>query len=258
MTKLAIKGVAAAAGLALATMASPASAAFLVHLNSAMMDQTYSANIHYMGPGGPVDYDGVSSNGITFNVTKVAAPNTTEDLFAFCIDIFHHITLGAQDDIYSSTYGDDPQPALYDGNSTLSTTQIEEISTLVDIGFLLHRDYAGADTSLRTAAIQAAIWEIEHPGSIMLNNGGVSAGGSGTYASYFADYVGLHGAGDRIFTLTDATFGGNGQFHADDEANHQGFAVGWPVPEPATWGLMLLGFAGMGMAIRRQRRPAAA
>jgi len=28
-----------------------------------------------------------------------------------------------------------------------------------------------------------------------------------------------------------------------------------PVPEPATWGLMLLGFLGIGMAVRRTRRP---
>jgi len=27
------------------------------------------------------------------------------------------------------------------------------------------------------------------------------------------------------------------------------------VPEPATWGLMLLGFGGMGMVLRRRRRP---
>ena len=33
------------------------------------------------------------------------------------------------------------------------------------------------------------------------------------------------------------------------------FAV---VPEPATWALMLLGFGGMGMAMRRRRRPALA
>ena len=28
-----------------------------------------------------------------------------------------------------------------------------------------------------------------------------------------------------------------------------------PVPEPATWGLMLVGFAGIGMTLRRRRRP---
>jgi hypothetical protein len=32
-------------------------------------------------------------------------------------------------------------------------------------------------------------------------------------------------------------------------------AVPAAVPEPATWGMMLFGFAGIGMAIRRRRRP---
>jgi hypothetical protein len=31
-----------------------------------------------------------------------------------------------------------------------------------------------------------------------------------------------------------------------------------PVPEPATWALMLLGFGGIGMALRRRRKPALA
>jgi hypothetical protein len=31
-----------------------------------------------------------------------------------------------------------------------------------------------------------------------------------------------------------------------------------PVPEPATWGMMLVGFAGIGMAIRRRGKPALA
>lgn len=34
--------------------------------------------------------------------------------------------------------------------------------------------------------------------------------------------------------------------------------LGISVPEPGTWGLMLLGFAGIGMALRRRRRPALA
>jgi PEP-CTERM motif len=36
------------------------------------------------------------------------------------------------------------------------------------------------------------------------------------------------------------------------------FSAQSAVPEPATWGLMLLGFAGIGMAMRRRRRPALA
>jgi hypothetical protein len=38
-------------------------------------------------------------------------------------------------------------------------------------------------------------------------------------------------------------------------SNAQIFATGTPgVPEPATWGMMLLGFAGIGMTLRRSRR----
>jgi hypothetical protein len=39
-------------------------------------------------------------------------------------------------------------------------------------------------------------------------------------------------------------------------SNAQIFATGVPsaVPEPGTWALMLLGFGGMGLALRRRRR----
>jgi len=37
-----------------------------------------------------------------------------------------------------------------------------------------------------------------------------------------------------------------------------GNATFYPVPEPATWALMLLGFGGIGLAMRRRRRPALA
>ena len=41
-------------------------------------------------------------------------------------------------------------------------------------------------------------------------------------------------------------------------SNFNGTANLTAVPEPATWGMMLLGFAGIGMAMRRRRRPALA
>src|SRR5947209_8412733 len=39
-----------------------------------------------------------------------------------------------------------------------------------------------------------------------------------------------------------------------DGSRISGFIQTLPVPEPATWTLMLLGFGGMGMALRRSRR----
>jgi len=41
-------------------------------------------------------------------------------------------------------------------------------------------------------------------------------------------------------------------------SNFNGTANLRAVPEPATWGMMLLGFAGIGMALRRRRQPALA
>ena len=52
-----------------------------------------------------------------------------------------------------------------------------------------------------------------------------------------------------ITTPTDTLTLANGQ----GSSNAQVFATA-PVPEPATWGLMLLGFAGIGTALRRSRR----
>jgi hypothetical protein len=52
----------------------------------------------------------------------------------------------------------------------------------------------------------------------------------------------------HIVTLTD----GQGV------SNAQIFATGGAVPEPATWAMMLLGFGGIGTAMRRGRKPALA
>jgi len=253
MTKFALKGLAVAAGLSMAALATPASAAYLLHLNGSSMDTTYHAVINYDDNARNLHiHEEAYSNGVTFNVTNITGPaaGQTEDLFAFCIDIFHNMSLGGLNDYYTSTYGDEPNPPLNDGSGQILTAPVlDTITTLTDIGFLLHRDSPSAETSLRTAAIQAAIWELEHPGSVTLVNAGASVNGF-TFGGLFNDYRTLNGPGSRIFTLTDATYTG------DEETSHQGFVVGWPpeaVPEPATWALMRTGFFGMGAMLRRRR-----
>src|SRR5690242_11896770 len=67
-----------------------------------------------------------------------------------------------------------------------------------------------------------------------------------------------------VFTLNPTnltsgphTFTVNGEIVSGPTASYSGtfnFNV-LPVPEPATWGLMLLGFLGIGMVVRRTRRP---
>ena len=58
--------------------------------------------------------------------------------------------------------------------------------------------------------------------------------------------------GDHILYVNGSLVNGPGN------ASYSGTLNIAPVPEPATWALMLLGFGGIGMAMRRRRRPALA
>ncbi len=110
---------------------------------------------------------------------------------------------------------------------------------------------------MRTAAIQAAIWKVANPDrTINVLSANLTAGQFNTYQTYYNDYVSgnynsLADLNDRVYTITDT---------ATNPA-HQTFAIGWPiqggVPEPATWAMMIVGFTGMGAALRRRRHQVA-
>ena len=75
------------------------------------------------------------------------------------------------------------------------------------------------------------------------NNGGVQFNFSNPTQLF--TYVG------GAFTLSVNNFSVSG---GAEGSRISGFIQTLPVPEPATWTLMLLGFGGMGMALRRSRR----
>lgn len=77
----------------------------------------------------------------------------------------------------------------------------------------------------------------------------------GTSGSFSAS-----GSGNSLTLLVPFTGSGNYRVSFGGSAPENGAAVTGnltfqltPVPEPGTWGLMLLGFAGIGMAVRRSR-----
>lgn len=241
----AVRGAAVAVGLALTAFATPASALTEIKLTRAEMDTTYRAYV--LGRE-------TISNGITFDVTETVS-GASYELFAFCVDIYHSISLGPLNLTYLSNKGDPGEPLTTNfavpTPTLLSDAQKARVSSLVDIGFLLNRDAPGAATSLQTAAIQAAIWETLNPGAVSLKLTGLSAAQSSAYAGAYTYYrTADFGPVDRIFTLVPKAPG-----------NTQRFAVGWPieggVPEPGTWAIMLIGFFSVGGVVRRRRAIAA-
>jgi hypothetical protein len=253
-----------AAGAAALAMAAAAPASASITLYGASMDGTYWT--HLVGiPTQPDVY--AYSNGVTFN-TSVG------DLFGFCVDVYHDITVPGPHGfnpgyVYQSNQalGTNPLPQDFGGN-VVHPDQLAKIINLVDSGAYLHEHEVGndPDTEMRLAAIQSAIWAIEVPTITVTPYGGnigSSGGWSGyqlsnetahtyasqfdAYSSYYNDY--LNG---QYVSHADA----NDSFYVISDGVHQSFAIGWPianVPEPATWGLMIMGFGGIGAAMRRRR-----
>lgn len=87
-----------------------------------------------------------------------------------------------------------------------------------------------------------------------------SNGWGGGYSGTLTFTVGSSSA-LTLASLRSTAFGGNSVYFATDLVNAAGLTgnVGaipqtGAVPEPATWGMMLIGFAGIGISLRRRRR----
>jgi hypothetical protein len=253
-------GAAIAAALALG-MATPAAATQNIYLEQATMVTKFWANISGFG--------NAYSNGVTFRVNDqgYGAQYDAGDyyIYGFCIDVYHDMYINTTlNYTYTSTYGDPGQPLYTNYGPTspanqLSAGQIDAITNLVDTGWLLHAAKPNdADTTMRTAAIQAAIWAVANPNktiTVLSNN--LTGAEFTQYQQYFNDYrqgnyTSLADANDRVYTITDQA----------RNPQHQTFAIGWPiegtsVPEPGVWMLMLAGFGGAGAMLRRRRALAA-
>jgi hypothetical protein len=243
-TKMA--ALAAVAGLGALAMASGASAASTFTLVSSSMDQSYTLLLTAPANGsfGAINeyvYDGP----VTFTVSGYPGTTGNTTLFGFCFDLYHDMNLGPLGWTYT-TNQPDGGGIVTNAPQTLTDGQKQEITNLVDTGWLMQMQGTAPDLAAQEAAIQAAIWNIEVPGSVSNFN-------SSLVASYFADYsvpghyTNLATPQDKVFTISNGS--------------NQSFLIGWPieggVPEPATWALMIGGFGLAGAALRRQRKAAA-
>ena len=149
---------------------------------------------------------------------------------AFCVDIYHDITIGALDLPY------DQSTLITDSHGVLSGINGAPVSlsTAEEIGGLA--DYGLRSTDLITQeAVQALIWE--DLGATLTNFGANGAAIQQEITNLETLDPKSNGRPDTIYAVNGLT---------------QGFTTG--VPEPATWAMMLAGFAVLGAALRQQRR----
>jgi hypothetical protein len=136
---------------------------------------------------------------------------------------------------------DGDQFAALQGTSTLSQT-FTMVGTTLDISWLAGgRPFFGSYNGDQTYEVQL--------GSDLL----------GTFSTVSGEAFGSHGlvvhglTSGQAYTLTFA-----GQVAADETSFIDKVSASGAVPEPAAWALMILGFGGVGAALRSQRRAFAA
>lgn len=124
-----------------------------------------------------------------------------------------------------------------------------------DMGRLVTKYRAGVDTALESAAFQIALWEItyENTGIYSLTAGSFKETAANDGVRTLAQsYLSNLGSVSNVHVAKLASVG----YHDASGRwvpGQQDFLVTTPVPEPATYALMIAGLAGIGMFARRRR-----
>ncbi len=244
----ALKFAAPAMAFALGIAAASASQADAIFLQSASMNQTYTAHIYsqpYPNPGYTDQY--VYLAPMVFTAYDGVGPTgDSTSLLAFCVDIFHNIGLGTVNLQY-----DDTQPFASNSGSPatlLTSAQKVQVGRLANYGQLVYTG-SDADKVQRLAALQGAIWKVINPTytvrsfNATVDNYIGAYSNALTYTSAIAD----HGPVSSKLTFITET----GKYGT--KSAHQSFVFG-AAPEPGTWALMLVGFGAAGGMLRRSRQ----
>jgi hypothetical protein len=159
------------------------------------------------------------------------------NLPVFCIDLLHDINLGSYNPALPYTTGtivaDSTTSPAGTGGNPLAPPVPGELQTLANLGYqyFVH----GTGTADIYAGLQGAIWTIEYN----LNGNSLTVDGGATVNALIAGDIAYATAHPASFST--ALFPGAG---GQAFGYGQGFTPG--VPEPASWAMMLAGFAGLG------------
>ncbi len=211
-----------------------------------------SRTAHINGPSGFHEYVYIAP--IQFTAFEgVSATGDAMSLLAFCVDIYHDISLGTlnlkYDDSFDLTTNSKylTTPA-FTGATALSGGQVTQVARLVNYGTLLFNQAPNtADKVDRLAAVQGAIWQVINPGYTVTSTSAVNnyiSAYSG--ANYLSNLTGYGPVSSNITFITET-----GKYGT--RLAHQSFAFAAAVPEPSAWALMISGFGLTGAMLRRRR-----
>jgi hypothetical protein len=166
-----------------------------------------------------------------FQTISVQEGASTSSFLAFCLDPFQ----------YSSTTASAYTKTTLD--SFFSAATIEKISDL----FNYNNTYATAlSNNTAAGALQLALWETANDDGV-LTSGGVRTNNN-TNAT-------LVGATQSLLTNSSSYNGpSNYTFTFYKSSSNQDFIVATPVPEPGTYGMMLIGVGLIGTIASRRRK----
>ena len=194
---------------------------------------------------------------VTFTAYNTNDPSKTPyNFLAFCVDLYHDMYLGDlnpggnpvgytyhEEDLRTDSKTSD---SSHQAGTNLTNMQLKQISALLNFAASeqalspLQRQHEITD---ELATVQAAIWKVENPTwTIAPSNAWVAANVDSYIAQ--AGHTPLMPVG-----VMKAIYANN--------YSTQAFAFGGGVPEPATWGLMIVGFGAIGAVLRRRRAAAA-
>lgn len=262
-----VGGIAAAA---LCAMATPAAAATNIFLDKAEMFNPATAYITGFAGSNYAKtkvYDAPVL--FTANYGTVSSTNTFNFL-GFCVDIFDAIDVGINTPknvnlaYHTGPLVDNGAHATKYASALVVLTQLQKdnISKLVNYGTQLWNLDAKTDpthnlsnVSLGThgsiidelAGIQGAIWKIENPNFTI--TGAPPVNGNGVQATVTSD-INYYASTAFLATLQV------GKIEVIFDSSlpaHQAFAFAATVPEPATWGMLIVGFGLLGATMRRRR-----
>lgn len=239
--------LAAAAGLM--TVASPLAAQAVNVTNVAFTPGSVNGTIHsslYNGDAGIGRFEfkgNYVSGGAAF------------DIFTYCVDLAKSVSLGA---VSYTSYSIQPLSAL----STITTAKGNALNALLTNAAPLLAAATGQTAVNISAATQMAVWEImfeTQPAWSVTNAASafhMTTPGSSSSSNLTALTSAETLANDYLGKVATGSWAVNNNYQLklllSPSQQTQVFLTGG-VPEPATWGMLLVGFGALGGVLRRRR-----